>query len=72
MNAKTPRELAAKQFSKGDRVQDRLGRYGTVDSVNVYAAAIVTVRFDDDRMRVSPYLYHDLINVSRPGERESS
>lgn len=64
--ALTPRELAAQKFSKGDRVKGRSGREGVVHDVNVYAAAIVGVRYDDDRMRVLPVLFHDLTNLSRP------
>lgn len=61
----TARELAAQKFSKHDRVEDRSGRVGTVHDVNVYAAAIVSVRYDDDRMRLVPVLFHDLTNLSR-------
>jgi preprotein translocase subunit YajC len=61
----SPRELAAQGFSKGDRVETGAGRTGVVHDVNTYAAAIVTVRFDDDRMRLSPCLYFSLTNLSR-------
>lgn len=62
----TPRELAVQSFAKGDRVQQRAnGRTGTVQNVNVYAAAVVGVTFDDERMRVLPCLYFTLDNITR-------
>jgi hypothetical protein len=60
----TPRELAAQNFKKGDRVRDRAGRTGVVDGVNVYVAAVITVRYDDNVMNVSPVLFYDLINLT--------
>lgn len=63
--ALTPRELAAQRFSKGDRVRDRSGRTGTVYDVKVYAAAVVSVSYDDDRMRLLPALYFTLTNLTR-------
>jgi len=58
------RELAAAQFSEGDRVQSPDGRQGKVAAVNVYGAAIVDVQLDGD-ISLSPWLFYTLTNLSR-------
>lgn len=47
-------------------MKGRSGREGVVHDVNVYAAAVVSVRYDDDQMSVLPVMFHDLTNLSRP------
>lgn len=59
----TPRTMAADAFAPGDRV-DAYGRPGVVLDVNVHAAAVVTVRHDGD-FRSTPYLFTELINLTR-------
>lgn len=68
--AKTARQLAAEGFAPGDRVRTPDGREGTADSVNEYAAAVVTVTLDGETS-ISPWLFYTLANLrSQPQVRD--